>query len=344
MSNNGSLTKTIASKFKRLNYFHGMLLTEDDFLTEQAYFRDKLRLHNRLHGSGIVWGLGLTEPEESAENADQIVIEPGVALDCLGNEIVVCDAYTFDLKTQLKKVLARGKLFSGVECPPDTHVETVRTFVCLKYSECKSEPEQQYTSACADDELLPQFARVREGFRVEVLGEKELPPCGGLPRDLGDSDCLVSEPVCPGLNLCQAEEHCVVIGCLKICDLKIDLSHRGIFISESKINLLSKYIAWEKARTALLQAFFAKSGWQDISVIVGRTVECARGFLKKTLRINDKDIRVITISEVDPDLLQQARNALPCVNEGTPVILVSDENQNCVMFVLEASGTEISDK
>jgi hypothetical protein len=52
----------------RLKYFYGQLLGVHDFQTEQHYFRDKLKLHNRcLHGYGTVCGLEVvpepTEPE-----------------------------------------------------------------------------------------------------------------------------------------------------------------------------------------------------------------------------------------------------------------------------------------
>jgi len=43
---------------KRLNYFYGQMLGVNDFRTEQAFFREKLKLHNRcLHGHGTVCGL-----------------------------------------------------------------------------------------------------------------------------------------------------------------------------------------------------------------------------------------------------------------------------------------------
>ena len=42
----------------RLKYFYGQLLGVHDFQTEQNYFRDKFKLHNRcLHGYGTVCGL-----------------------------------------------------------------------------------------------------------------------------------------------------------------------------------------------------------------------------------------------------------------------------------------------
>lgn len=53
---------------KRLNYFYGQMLGVADFQTEQHYFREKLKLHNRcLHGYGVVCGLGVVpEPYEES--------------------------------------------------------------------------------------------------------------------------------------------------------------------------------------------------------------------------------------------------------------------------------------
>ncbi len=48
-------------EFERLNYFYGQMLSAKDFRSEQAYFRDKMRLHNRCHhGWGVVCGLHVT--------------------------------------------------------------------------------------------------------------------------------------------------------------------------------------------------------------------------------------------------------------------------------------------
>ncbi len=70
--------------FKRVNYFDGQVLSAQDLRDEQAYLRDKQRLMNRaLHGWGVVCGLQVSIGE------DVVRVEPGLALDCQGNEIVV---------------------------------------------------------------------------------------------------------------------------------------------------------------------------------------------------------------------------------------------------------------
>lgn len=73
------------SPFERPHFFTGKLLTADDFQQEQDYFRGKSRLHNRfLHGWGVVSGLGV-----SVDQGTAVVVSPGLALDCAGNELVL---------------------------------------------------------------------------------------------------------------------------------------------------------------------------------------------------------------------------------------------------------------
>jgi len=112
-------------RFERVKYFYGQLLGVREFQSEQAYFYDKHRLHNRyLHGYGVVCGLAVEhcrgrrdpcdEPpkppppkDPPAQETTALVHQPwaqgprefpkelcveidcGLAIDCQGNEIVV---------------------------------------------------------------------------------------------------------------------------------------------------------------------------------------------------------------------------------------------------------------
>ena len=70
--------------FERNRYFYGKLLTVRDFEIEQKYFNDKRRLMNRiLMGPGILAGLNVLTVDDKT-----LLIEPGVAVDYLGREIV----------------------------------------------------------------------------------------------------------------------------------------------------------------------------------------------------------------------------------------------------------------
>ena len=76
-----------SKSLKRVRYFTGQVLTAEDLELEQQYFREKLKRHNRtLHGFGIVSGLRVTAKRGA------IIVEPGLALDCEGNELVVSGA------------------------------------------------------------------------------------------------------------------------------------------------------------------------------------------------------------------------------------------------------------
>ncbi|HVO01305.1 MAG TPA: ABC transporter C-terminal domain-containing protein [Candidatus Cybelea sp.] len=67
-------------QFERLNYFYGQMLSAADFRSEQAYLREKLKLHNRcLHGYGVICGLEVTPvpvhvhcPPEHKEEIEKI--------------------------------------------------------------------------------------------------------------------------------------------------------------------------------------------------------------------------------------------------------------------------------
>lgn len=59
-------------------------MTAEDLSLEQEYFREKLKRHNRyLHGFGVVFGLNVSR------RPSEVIISSGLALDCVGNELVV---------------------------------------------------------------------------------------------------------------------------------------------------------------------------------------------------------------------------------------------------------------
>src|SRR5688572_9114922 len=77
-------------------FFYGMLLTDAVFRTEQRYGDGKRWLLNRLSlGQGVLTGLGfsvsLDKPEECKADSSRwrVHLDPGVAVDGYGREIVV---------------------------------------------------------------------------------------------------------------------------------------------------------------------------------------------------------------------------------------------------------------
>src|SRR5262245_58745746 len=72
--------------FVRNRYFYGKLLDVQHFEAEQSYFNQKRWLLNRVvSGYGVVCGLNV----ELTGDRKQVLVEPGIALDQAGHELIV---------------------------------------------------------------------------------------------------------------------------------------------------------------------------------------------------------------------------------------------------------------
>ena len=163
--------------YKRVRYFHGMLLTERDFQEEQLYRQEKRKLANRmLHGWGVVCGLGLkpTKPDSS-----KVIITPGMALDCLGNEIVVCSEYEVDLK-KLPDLCPDTGAGAKDHCA-ERETKDCKYYVGIKYAEAPTDPVAVYLPGGSCEEKTCEYSRTREGFCVSLF---KVPPCHAvLPKE-----------------------------------------------------------------------------------------------------------------------------------------------------------------
>ena len=126
-----------SQSLKRPRFFNGRLLKAEDLALEQQYHREKSKLHNRsLHGFGIVSGLKVTV------SAGQIVVEPGLALDCAGNELVVSERQSI--------------LFSAIK------VDCRTAYVSLRYAEESVGPVSAGTN---------ETATIAESFAIDFTQE-----------------------------------------------------------------------------------------------------------------------------------------------------------------------------
>lgn len=352
MSSTEDILKCYANKkFKRLNYFHGMLLTENDFLEEQIYFREKSKLHNRMHGAGVVWGLELKAKYKIDGNSKEddkwkIVIKAGYALDSVGNEVVVCQDKDVDLEEKIDFLKQRGDL-SLQEClsPPD---ETKKIYIGLAYCECKSQPAPQYTSMCSDDELKPEFSRVLEGFTIKLLLEEEYPDCSKATNGSGNDSCLQPNLYCPGAMPCQSDCLVVILGSVAIprCysaeykyikDEHIDMTDGRKVVFAPPLISFESFQRYEQVKQAIITAVCQSAGnWHDISVVIGKKADIATSILLNTMKMANVYQR--TISEIK-DLenlkhyIENAKCAIPWVPEGEEIILVIDAAK-CVLFAV----------
>jgi hypothetical protein len=80
--------------FKRINFFKGFLTTEKDWNDAERYHIDKRRLHNRmLHSPGVVQGYqGDLRVTARARGDLAVEVQPGYAIDGMGNDLMIFDA------------------------------------------------------------------------------------------------------------------------------------------------------------------------------------------------------------------------------------------------------------
>ncbi|MEZ4660543.1 MAG: tail fiber domain-containing protein [Caldilineaceae bacterium] len=104
---------------KRVRFFDGQYLQDQDFVDEQHYQIDRQRRHNRtLHVAGIADGLGVT----AVVGAPQVVVAAGTAVDADGRLLVVPDepaeTRTLNLASYLSRTVNLYLVFQEVESDP----------------------------------------------------------------------------------------------------------------------------------------------------------------------------------------------------------------------------------
>jgi hypothetical protein len=174
---------------RRLRYYSGQLLTADDFQAEQAYLRQGRRSDNRqLHGWGVVCGLGVAPSGNGG-----VMVEPGLAIDGLGRQVVVPEAR--EMPDPRQPIDDRGH-------PCGEPVDSETTTICLAYAERPAEE---------DDPVR----LVRETYTLEVrpgLAEPQ-PRSPAIEAVLAGSAGDVAVALCQATvcEACDPPDQCVPI-------------------------------------------------------------------------------------------------------------------------------------
>ena len=146
-------------QLERPHYFYGKILTVDDFQQEQNYKLDRSRRNNRfLHGWGIVSGLSVY-----VEDNATVVVSPGLALDCAGNELVLAEPERLSLSCVTgKHYLTIRYLETPVAEQPSlqtgTEFSRIREGVCLTLADTNPAENHRAMGAgspgCGQDHAL----------------------------------------------------------------------------------------------------------------------------------------------------------------------------------------------
>jgi hypothetical protein len=317
--------------FERNNYFYSKLMTVRDFFAEQRYFNEKRWLMNRMvSGWGVVCGLKVEyKPEKGG-----LVVAPGLALDCCGHELLVCEEQIVKLEQ------------AEPRCAPPSgegQNEDAKLVLCLEYHECKTEPVQISSIACGGEERS-DFNRIRDGFKLRLRHEADVscddPHCKLCPLSYNkehDPDLLVHEYLCrelsEGCHECEGD-CCLVLaqvtmreGAVAQCD---PCSRRKLVYNNQLLyDLIDCYhgdlphiidFSWYAQHAK-------KASWAEFSAIMnqGLTVHFDQKMEPDT--INQSTFLVAVIDE-DEDTGYRIKRYVPAERdgEGKPMIVYAEEN------------------
>ncbi len=158
------------SSLERVRFFPRQLLTPDDLMQEQEYFRAKSRRHNRmLHGWGIVCGCEV----QASDDDWTVCVTPGYLLGPQGDEIVIDDCVKVDLSLQD----VDGNAFAGCADAVDPWCSSVKgnlksgttVYLAAAYSECYSRPVRVQSAGCGCDDSACEYSRIRDSYVLRVL-------------------------------------------------------------------------------------------------------------------------------------------------------------------------------
>ena len=150
--------------FNALRISFGMLLGVDDFETEQAYHRGKMRLHNSwLHGHGVVWGLGVSSDLPSGE----IRVERGLALDAAGHELHL-DAQAC-VSTGAWFDAHRNDPGMNVTGPADGSSVTFDAHVVMRFRACQTRQVPALSDPCDGAQTSTAYSRVFETVELHLV-------------------------------------------------------------------------------------------------------------------------------------------------------------------------------
>lgn len=151
--------------FTSVRYHYGMLLGEEDFVTDQAYHRGKMRLHNAaLHGAGVRWGFDVVVTDDGEGPTGEIRVLPGLAYDALGHELHIHRPWCADLPLWFDEH-REDEGFTVIEDGGD-RIFDAHVVVCFRA--CLSRPVPALVEPCEGEASDVECSRTTETVRLEL--------------------------------------------------------------------------------------------------------------------------------------------------------------------------------
>lgn len=176
---------------KRLNYFTGQLLTEEDFREEQRYHVGSLRSHNRnLHTWGIAHGLNVGKI-----GTKNVTINAGMAIDNMGRQIVLDQLKEIDLSASTAQTLYITVSYKERE------TDLVEEEGEKGYTRVTEEPVIKYAQHKPDepslDIILARLMFDQEKDTLELIDMEECTHSGNVGGDIEARSIVFSLPTDP---------------------------------------------------------------------------------------------------------------------------------------------------
>ena len=152
----------------RVHYATGMLLDAEDFSAEQTYHRGRLaRALTYLHGYGTIAGLRVVIEGDPGE--EQVVVNPGIALDRLGRVIEVPASSCIRLNRWYEQR-------SDDDLAQGFHAGAVIVDVFVTFRECERGKTPALAAGPFDALDAVVASRLRDSFEVELVIRHEGTP------------------------------------------------------------------------------------------------------------------------------------------------------------------------
>jgi hypothetical protein len=184
---------------ERTRFFARQLITPDDLIQDQIYYRDKLRRHNRLlHGWGVVCGARIRKGQGDCD----IVIEPGYILGPYGDEIFIDQEITVNLCQQGTD----GNAISPCSDMTDPWCSNIRVdrrpdqpyYLAIRYAECQTRPVRVVGTSCGCNEMECEYSRIRDSYAIKLLSQLPSTYPDPMPQpDLDDVARCTPDHACP---------------------------------------------------------------------------------------------------------------------------------------------------
>lgn len=176
-----SATKSLS--LERVRYYPRQLMTAEDMSTEQDYFVERMRRHNRLfHGWGILCGLEV-EPAATSDKPWQVRICPGDACSPPGDEVHVAAPVLFDLA----RASGPGDDDLPCPCPPGPPMGSPASDVSVHYLAIRylcrpARPVRTGHTECGCGESHCETSRYRDDFELMLLPDRSTANVLETPR------------------------------------------------------------------------------------------------------------------------------------------------------------------